>query len=428
MRNALGTAGLMLALAALAALAGCNNSGNSQNTADMRALHAVIDAEPLDVLVKDDVKVAGVALGTTSGYVNFPSGTNDTKVRSAANQSVLLDRSVVFGDGSRSTLLLHGKRNALNLLQLAEDPTAPSSGHTRVRAIGLSPDAGPVDLYLAAGDISTGPAAVAGVTYGAVTTPVEITSGSFRIVLTVAGTQDILFQSGAQGFAAGANLAVVVFPSFGGKLVNAVLLDQGAGSSGLFLANPIARVKAVSAVQGSVGLNFKVDGATLLSTVPFTGASTYVTTPSGSHSLQLEASNVPGTNVASLARQLDSARDYTVVAMGGLASPTLVALADDNTLPASGYSKVRFVNALADGSAVDALVNFAGQASGLAPGAASSYYQVAAGTGYTLTFASPGGINVLATLSAVELDASNVYTVYVFGTSSTAQARLVRDR
>jgi len=413
---------------ALASVAGCKNSGTNQNSTDMRALHAVVDAEPLDVLVKDDVKQAGVALGTTTPYANFESGTNDLKVRSTTNQAVLLEKSQSFASGQRSTLLLYGKRNALASVVLAEDATAPASGRSRVRVVGLSPDAGPVDLYLTATDISSGPAAVSGVSYGAVTTPVEVASGSYRIVLTVAGTQDILLQTSAQSFAAGTNLTVVVFPSFGGKLVNAVLLEQGSGGGATFLANPQVRLKAVNALQGSAGLNFKADGATLLSAVPFTASSSYVAASSGSHTLQVEASNVPGTAVASLARQLDSARDYSVIAIGTLSAPSLVALADDNTLPASGYAKVRFVNALSDGSAADVLLNFAGQASGLAPAGASAYYPVAAGTNYTITFATPGGVTALATLSAVELDASNVYTAYLFGTSASAQARLVRDR
>jgi hypothetical protein len=41
----------------------------------------------------------------------------------------------------------------------------------------------------------------------------------------------------------------------------------------------------------------------------------------------------------------------------------------------------------------------------------------------------PGGVSQLATLSPVEeLDAGGVYTAYVFGSPSSPQARVVRDR
>ena len=74
------------------------------------------------------------------------------------------------------------------------------------------------------------------------------------------------------------------------------------------------------------------------------------------------------------------------------------------------------------------LVNFASQTSGLAYKAASGYGQFLAGTSYTITFATPGGISVIATLSPVEIDAGGVYTAYVYGQAGSAQARLVRDR
>ena len=59
---------------------------------------------------------------------------------------------------------------------------------------------------------------------------------------------------------------------------------------------------------------------------------------------------------------------------------------------------------------------------------ASSYFSVTAGTNYTISFTTPGGITVIGTLTNVQLDASNVYTAYLFGTSASAQVRLVRDR
>ncbi|HEY4999291.1 MAG TPA: DUF4397 domain-containing protein, partial [Usitatibacter sp.] len=93
-----------------------------------------------------------------------------------------------------------------------------------------------------------------------------------------------------------------------------------------------------------------------------------------------------------------------------------------------GFAKVRFVNAGAAGSSVDVLANFANETSGLAYGSASTYFQVTPSLTYTITFATPGGVNVIATATPVELDAGAIYTVYLFGSGSSAQARLVRDR
>lgn len=420
-----------IALAALTLLAvllaGCQNNGRSQNTTDLRALNAVADAEALDILVNDDVKLAGVAANTTTSYTNFSSGTQDVKARSATNQAVLLDKSLALGNGARNTLLLYGKRAAMNGSLLADDTTAPSSNHARVRLAHLSPDAGAVDLYITATDLTAGPALISAASYGAVTASAEVTAASYRIILTSAGTTDILFQSTAtRSYASGASYTVVVMPSLGGKLVNAIFLEQGDGG-GTFLPNPQARLRVVDAFTDGV-LNVKVDGATALSNVPFTGVSSYLPLASGTRTVSIELANVPGTAIATQAVTLDPAKDVTFIATGTSAAPRIVTFADDNSLPASGVARVRFVNMLSDGSSTDAQVNFASQATGLAAGTASSYYSIAAGTSYTLTFASPGGITTLATISSAQLDAGNVYTVYLFGTSAGAQAKLVRDR
>ncbi len=416
---------LAVFVAVITLAGGCHNSGKSQNTTDVRVLHAVVDAEALDILVDDDVKAPALAFGVTSSYAEFSSGTRDVKARSTANGVVLSEKSIAFGSGANSTLAYYGKRGSIGSVLLTDDTTNPSSGKFKVRIAGLSPDASGVDLYIVAGDISAVPATISGVGYTAVTDYSEVSPGTYNIVFAAAGTKDVLFRSAPQSFAEGAKVTIAVMPAAGGKLANAVLLTS---ASGVLLPNPMARVKAVNAVPDSPPLNFRANGTTLLSNVPFTGSSSYVTTATGASALQLEAANVPGATIATLAKPLDPARDYSVVAVNLLANVQLVAFADDNSLPPSGFAKLRFANARIDAAPVDALVNFASQAAGVAANSASSYYTFTPGTTYTITFATSGGIAVIATLENVELDAGGVYTAYLYGVPASPIARLVRDR
>ncbi|HEX4627297.1 MAG TPA: DUF4397 domain-containing protein, partial [Gemmatimonadales bacterium] len=340
------------------------------------------------------------------------------------------DKSVSFSSGVFQTLLVFGHRAAIQTQLLADDVTVIDSGQLRVRVANLASDAGPVDVYLAS-PVATAPVIVGGATFGTVTGSAEIAPGSYPIIVTASGTQDVLFQSGPQAFAAGTYYTIVVVPTQGGKQVNAVLLTQGQSGTGTFLQNPLSRMKAVNDVTDSTTINFKVDNTALLLNVPFAGSSSYVTTNSGTHNVQVEQSNVPGTNIATLSNNFLAARDYTVLATGTIASPTLTALLDDNTLPAAGFAKIRFVNGLNGGGNVDVLVNFALQASAIPFAGQSSYYQLAPSTsttGYTITFTTAGGVTVIATLTNAELDSAGVYTAYVVGTPSNAQIRLVRDR
>ena len=416
--------------AVLVLMAGCKGSHN-QNSTDMRALNAVVDAEPLDVLVDDDVKAAALSLGNASSYSEFAAGTRDVKVRSSTNQAVLVDKNVSFASGVNSTMVIYGKRAAINTLLLTDDTVNPSSGHFKVRLVGLSPDAGAVDLYLTTGsDISSAPPIFSSVGYGAAPDYVEVSPGTFHITYTTAGTKDILFQSNALVFAEGAKPTLGVFPAVGGKLVNAVLLTPGTDGTSTFMPNPFARLKAVNAVPDSTALTFKADGATLLSNVPFMGSSSYVTTATGAHTLQVEASNVPGTALTTLSRSLDPAHDYSMVALNTLGQIRLVTFTDDNTVPVAGFAKVRFANALSGSTVVDVLVNFASQTTGLAFASASPYFQLAASatTTYTITFATSGGVSVISTIDSGILDTGGVYTVYLFGTATSPLAKVIRDR
>ena len=419
---------LLLVAAAALGLAGCKNGGHNQNSTDLRVLNAVADAEPLDVLVSDDVKASAVPLNGTSGWVNFNSGSQDTKIRSSTTQAILAEQTVGYASGVRNTLLMFGKRASIATLLLPEDTTTPSSGKVRVRVVNLSPDAGPVDVYITTGDTSTGGAAVSSASIGVVTNAAEVNGGSFKIIVTAAGTQDILFQSSSTySFTAGNDTTIVIMPALGGKLVNVDVLEQGASGASTFLGNSQARFKAANGViDGAV--NFKFDGNTILSNVPFTGTSSYLGVASGSHAIAIDAANVPGTSIASTTATLTGARDYTVLSYGRISSPSLSVLLDDNALPAANFAKIRFVNALADGATADVLLNFASQAAGIAPGKASSYYTVAAATNYTVSFTTPGGVTVIASLPGIELVSQQVYTAYLFGTTSNAQVKLVRDR
>jgi hypothetical protein len=417
---------LAVFLAALAVLSGCHKSSSSNST-NLRSVNAVGDSEPLDVLVADNVAVSALALGSTSGFSSVNSGTQEVKVRSSTSGAILSDKSINFPSGAFNTLLIYGHRAAMQNQLLADDTTTIDSGQLRVRLVNLAPDAGPVDMYLAA-PIASSPVIIGAAAYGTVSSSAEVAPGSLTITFTTAGTQDILFQSSPQTFSAGTYYTILVVPTQGGKQVNAIILTQGSSGSGTYLQNPVSRMKAVNDITDSTTVNFKVDNTAVLLAVPFGGNSSYVNTLSGQHTLQVEASNVPGTNLASLSANLLAARDYTVLSTGTLASAQLTAILDNNTLPASGFANLRFVNGLNGGGNADFLVNFAVQASGVAFQTASTYYSLAPSTTYTITATTSGGVTVIATLSNAELDAGGVYSAYLLGTPSNAKLVLARDR
>jgi hypothetical protein len=408
---------ILTALAML--LSGCHGS-HAQNSTSMRALNAVPDAEPLDVLVDTDVKVSALATGSASSFIDFSSGTRDVLIRSSTTQASLLDRQLSFGSGVQNTLLIYGKRATMAVQVLIEDTIAPPSGEWRFRSVNLSSDSGSVDVYVTTTSLATSTPTIATDNYGVASDFAQGAAGTYTIYVTTAGTKDLLFQAASVPLSAGVSYTLAVVPAPGGKLDNGILLTSSGATT---LANPNGRIKAVNAIPDAGTVNFKVDGATVLSSVPFTGTSSYVTVASGARALAIEASSAPGTNLASITQQIAAGLDYSVVAVGSLAAPNIAVFSDDNSLPAAGFVKVRFVNT---GSVpVDALINFASQATNVAPGTASSYYTVPTALDYTITFTTAGGVTVLTTLTPVELDSLGVYSVYLFPGNT---AKVVRDR
>jgi plastocyanin len=412
----------------LALIVGCNNSGKIQNSTDMRTLHASIDLEAIDVLIDGDAKARAVTLGTVSTYANFDSGTHTVTIQSSASGTALATKTLSLASKATQTLVVYGKRNALATVLLPDDSTDPASGNFKVRALGLSPDVGPVDVYLASGDIGSLPATISGAAYGVAAAYVEVPSGNFPFTFTTAGSKEILFQSPPLDFAAGTKNTLAVFPGYSGKLVNAELLTEGSGASGTYYGNKNARLKLANAVADSSALNFLVDGAALFSSVTFKGISSYATTAAGKRTIRIQSSAAPGTTIASFPVSLDSAHDYSLVAVGSLAQPTFLALTDDDSPPTVGLVKVRFVNVSTGVGTVDALVDFASQAAGIAPGSVSAYVQVGPATSYTVTFTTPGGVNAIASLNPVQLAASGVYSIYLFGSGDNAEIRVTRDQ
>jgi len=414
-------------VAALALVSGCKGSHN-QNSTSMRAIQAVPDAEPLDVLVDSDVKASALTLGQTSSIAQFDSGTRDVQIRSSTSQSILSDKQLSFASGVTSTLIVYGKRAAMNTQLLPDDTTTIDSGQLRIRLVNLAGDTGPVDLYLTAAgqNISTSPVIIPSTGYGSASGSVEIAPNSLAVTITSAGTQDVLFTSAVQTFSAGTYVTIYVVPTLGGKLVNVSLVNQSSG--GTFLQNTNARLKAVNGIIDSTNVNFRVDGTAILVNVPYAAGSSYITTGSGQRTLTVEASNVPGTPLVSLPVTLAPARDYSALAIGKLSAAQMVTFLDDNSLPATGFCKVRFVNGLSDGNSVDVQLNFATQVSQLPAATASTYFQVAPSTTYTITYSTGGGVQVIGTLTPVEFDTPGIYTSYVVGTVNNAKIIVVRER
>lgn len=418
------TQGLAALLAAATFLAGCGGSGGGTEQARVRAFNAVVDSEPLDLLASDIVVTGAVAPGTLTGYSGVDPGTRVVKVRSTATSAIISQSNVTFLGGVRQTVFLRGLRGSVAAVTLTDDATDAASGKFKLRALNLSFDSAIYDIYVGTDDISAATPTFAALRYAGVIDYLELDAGSRVIIFTLTGTKDVVYRSSALDFAAGERATLSVYPARSGRLVNAALLRDSGGS---VLANSRARLRLVNGIPGAT-LDLKAGGTAVQSAVVYSQASAYAETASGSRALQVEATNVPGTALASLTATLEPARDHTALAWGVAGQPRLLLLADDNTVPNPASARLRMVNALGDNLAVNALVNFVSRAPSLAAGSATAYVTLTAGADSTVTFTTTDGTRVIASLATGALADGTVHTVYLLGTSAAPVARLVTDR
>ena len=180
--------------------------------------------------------------------------------------------------------------------------------------------------------------------------------------------------------------------------------------------NGSARARVATSVPTAVDVT--VNGVQIASGLSSPNAVPYVLVPIGAVTLKVNGNAV--TPVAPLTA--GPGADVTVLLTG--ATPTATLLADDNTPSTSVANpvKLRLVNGLnglsSTGTATLTLNNLV-LTSGIAPGQASTYAQVAASAGLARLEAKVGTLQVYFDQTAT-LESARVYTLFLLGDGTTA--------
>lgn len=193
-----------------------------------------------------------------------------------------------------------------------------------------------------------------------------------------------------------------------------------------------ARLRVLHASPDAPAVDVYLDGAEAVSDLAINSITDYVSVPAGSHTVEVfpASANGSGTPVIDASVTLNAGTDYTVAAVGRLASIEPLVLTDNNAAPPSGKAKLRVVHASPDAPAVDVFAEGAGVIVPNAPfKAASDYLELAAGT-YNLEVRAAGTDTVALDLPGVALEAGKVYTAFAVGLlngSPALQAKLTVD-
>lgn len=198
-------------------------------------------------------------------------------------------------------------------------------------------------------------------------------------------------------------------------VVSAVLVLSLSLAVSAFAQGSQARVRVVHASPDAPAVDVWVNGSVAFSNAPFKGITDYAGLDAGTYNVQVSPTGATSPIVIDADLTLDAGTDYTVVAVGQLASIEPLVLVDNNSAPAAGKAHVRFVHASPDAPAVDIAVTGGPVLFANVPfKGVGDYLPVDAGT-YDLEARAAGTTTVALSVPGVALEEGKVYTIFAMG-------------
>jgi hypothetical protein len=407
----------------------CYN-GADRSKAHVRLVNASNGYASLDLRLQDLLAQSTAGYGTATDYSEADPSATAATLASAGAATTLATFTTNLSRDKYFTVLAYGSAGALKQVVLDDNLDTPAEGKTLLRVVHAAPDAGSLDVYVTASadTLASSSAVQTGSTFaGSVPTPVTVNSGTWRVRITAAGSKtDVRLDVPALVLPNRQVVTLVLTPSRGGTLVNAMLLvQQGAVSR---QDTTQARVRAVAGVAPVAAVAVTLGDATLLAgSGNFAAvAGEYALVNAGTAAPVIRVGGVavgpPNTNVL-------AGGDYTLLVYGTQAAPSSVWLTDDNRLPTSGQSRLRLVNGVGGLSGTAAMtLSSAVVASGVVTGSASAYAEVSARASAEISVVSSTSTVGLYGPVTPALAAGANYSVFVLGAAGAVSGAVVADR
>lgn len=371
-------------------LGGCDNDDDASPTrsdrtlqpasdgvAQLRVIHAVADAPDVNVLANGNRILERVPFGVASALLGVTPATYDVQVDGilpGGTASVIGPAGIALNDADITTVLAVNTLAAIEPLVVRVPDETVASDRVRLTLVHGAAAAPAVDVYLTAP--GTDPADPVGTfAFRETLGPVTVPAGDYRVRVMLAGTDTLVFDSGALSLTGGSDLLVSAIANTGPGAAPIQLLAADAEGSSLVrdAATPAALqvVHAAPTVgdaevfvsSDSLGLADVelIDSLDYLQVVPSASSRVNVT-PAADYRVKVAQADTGADaaliDVAGVA--LEAGQAYTVVATGGsngTAAQLLLTPDDDRSVATE--ARVKVLHAAPDAGVVDVYVNAA---------------------------------------------------------------------
>jgi hypothetical protein len=402
-------------------LHGCFGSGggtsSSSTTSYVRLVNTTSDTLDLvasstsNSTTSSTTLAAAVANRSASSYASQTAGTYTIQLVNSGTTVPSLITSYSFSSTVNYTLLAYSSGGKVYLNAFTDNQSTPTSGYGQIRIADFATDAGLLDVYMAVQGTSLANASALVSSISGTTGYYEIAKNTYHIWVTGAGDKtDLRLDLPSITLGDQQVLTLALSGTTGGVLVNGVLITQK--GSVVAQTNNNARVRMVAnlAASGSV-TSANVNGVSLL------GSGTSMTTSLGAYTLVPAGTMTATVNgaAACAGNTVAAGADVTLLYAGAVALPQCFLINDDNTLPSSGYTKLRVLNGV-NGLAGNISLTYNSQivASNVAFGAASTAKFVTSNVASSSLAVTPASVFSTTNLY---LTSRGVYTLFLLGDS-----------
>jgi Domain of unknown function (DUF4397) len=189
-------------------------------TANIRMIHAVIDAPAVDIWVDGKRAISNLSYRMISRYMTIPTGEHQIKiVPHNRTTPVLIHASVRLDAGVAYSILAIGTIEAIRPMVTVDTRRSVAGDFAHISIIHASADTPGVDIVL-----HDGRKVVSNLSFGQITSPIEVPAGPFSVNIRIAGTNQTVLTAPVSMLRSGVSYTGIIMGSTAGKSQLEVLI------------------------------------------------------------------------------------------------------------------------------------------------------------------------------------------------------------